>query len=47
MHSTRVAALCYLLQAGLSESIIKILVNCSSDQICRYVERLALDPELV
>ena len=47
MHSTRVAAVCYLLQVGLSELIIKILTNWSSDQIRRYIERLELDPELV
>ena len=47
MHSTRVAAVCYFLQAGLSQSTIKILANWSSDQIRRHAECLALDPELV
>ena len=47
MHSTRVAAVCYLLKAGLSPTVISVLCNWSSDQIRRYGARLALDPHLV
>ena len=47
MHSTRVAAVCYLLKAGLSPMVISVLCNWSSDQIRRYGARLALDPHLV
>ena len=46
-HSTRVGAVCYLLKAGLSESVIAILANWISDQIKRYSRRVALDPEIV
>ena len=44
MHSTRVAAVCYLLKAGLSETVISVLCNWSSDQVLSYGRRLALDP---
>ena len=47
MHSTRVAAVCYLLKAGLSETVISVLCNWSSDQVQRYGRRLALDPGCV
>ena len=47
MHSTRVAAVCYLLRAGLTETVVKALADWTSDQIARYGRRLILDPELV
>ena len=47
MHSTRVAAVSYLLKAGLSEKIILVLCNWSSDQVLHYGRRLALDPGVV
>ena len=47
MHSTRVAAVCYLLRAGLTETVVKALADWTSDQIARYGSRLILDPELV
>ena len=47
MHSTRVAAVCYLLQAGLTEAVVKALADWTSDQVRRYGRRLILDPELV
>ena len=46
-HSTRVAAVCYLLKSGLAEPVIKILANWSSDQLSRYGKRVALDPGIV
>ena len=47
MHSTRVAAVCYLLRAGLTETVVKALADWTSDQVARYGRRLILDPELV
>ena len=47
MHSTRVAAVCYLLKAGLNPTIFSVLCNWSSDQIRRYGARLVLDLHLV
>ena len=47
IHSTRVAAVCYLLRAGLSKQVIKTLADWSSDQIRRYARRVMFDPELV
>ena len=47
MHSTRVTAVSYLLKAGLSEKIILVLCNWSSDQVLHYGRRLALDPGVV
>ena len=47
MHSTRVAAVCYLLRAGLTETVVKAPADWTSDQIARYGRRLILDPELV
>ena len=47
MHSTRVAAVCYLLKAGLSETVVSVLCNWSSDQVRCYGRRLALDPSSV
>ena len=47
MHSARVAAVCCLLRAGLSEIIINTPANWSSDQIRRHTNRLALDLGLV
>jgi hypothetical protein len=47
LHSTRVAAVCYLLKAGLAETAISTLANWTSDQIQRYGRRMMLDPELV
>ena len=44
MHSTRVAAVSYLLKAGLANTIISVLCNWSSDQVRRYGWHLALDP---
>ena len=46
-HSTRVAAVSYLLKAGLAETIISVLCNWSSDQVRRYGRRLVLDPAVV
>ena len=46
MHSTRVAAVCYL-RAGLTETVVKALADWTSDQVRRYGRRLILDPELV
>ena len=47
MHSTRVAAVCYLLRAGLTETVVKAWADWTSDQVRRYGRRLVLDPELV
>ena len=43
----RVAAVCYLLRAGLTETVVKALADWTSDQIARYGRCLILDPELV
>ena len=47
MHSTRIAAVCYLLRAGLTDTVVKALADWTSDQVRRYGHRLILDPELV
>ena len=47
MHSTRVAAVCYLLRAALTETVFKALADWTSDQVRRYRRRLILDPALV
>ena len=47
MHSTRIVSICYLLKAGLSETINSVLANWSSDQVLRYGRRLTLDPTSV
>ena len=47
MHSTRVAAVCYHLRAGLTETVVKAFTDLTSDQVRRYGRRLILDPELV
>ena len=41
------AAVCYLLNAGLDLEIIGKLANWSSDQIGQYDTRLALDPDVI
>ena len=46
-HSTRVVGVCYVLRAGVPESVVSILANWSSNQVQRYADRLALDPGLV
>ena len=46
-HSTRVAGVCYLLRAGLPETVISVLDNWTSNQIQRYANRLALGPGLM
>ena len=47
VHSSRVAAVCYLLKAGLPETVTGVLVNWSSDQIKWYANRLAFNPGVV
>ena len=47
VHSRRVAAVCSLLRAGLSEVIVKALANWSSDEIRRYAHQVIFNPELV
>ena len=47
MHSTRVAAVCYVLRARLSKSVVKAMADRSSDQTKWYGQRLIFDPELV
>ena len=47
VHSTRVAAVCCLLKAGLDPEMFSRLANWSSDQIGRYGTRLELDPDVV
>ena len=47
MHSTRIAAVCYLWRAGLTDTVVKALADWTSDQVRRYGHRLILDPELV
>ena len=46
-HSTRVAAVCHLLKAGLSETVVSVLAHWLSQQVRRYGNRLILDPGLV
>ena len=46
-HSTQLAVACYLLQAGLDETVSKILAKWSSDQIRRYVNWLVLVTKLL
>ena len=46
-HSTRVAGVCYLLKAGLAETVIDTLCNWKSHQIKLYGKRVMLDPTLV
>ena len=41
VHSTRVAAVCYLLKAGLLETVTSVLANWTSNQMKRYANRSA------
>ena len=47
MHSTRVASICYLPQAGLTETIISVSTLWTSDHVLCYGWRQALDPTSV
>lgn len=46
-YLTRVATVCYLLKAGLSETVVLVLAHWSSQQVQRYANRLILDLGLV
>jgi hypothetical protein len=47
LHSTRVAAVCYLLKAGLAAEVIATLANWSSDQLVNYSKQLSLNPHML